>query len=329
MSIIEKAVGKLEKKATTAQEQGGEEADLDVDYSPVQSLEDTAVEAAATLEQSEPVQSDPEPVINETTAGQSGSDRAAKAQSIDLPIARINSLGMVSPDLPRSKIAEEYRVVKRPLLMNITGEGAAVVDNANLILVSSALVGEGKTFSAINLAMSMAMEQDKTVLFVDADVSKATATHFLGIPDNQKGLIDILQNKGMAIGDVMLRTNIPNLRVLPAGHAHDRPTELLASDNMRAVMLELSRRYSDRVIIFDSPPLLQTTEAAVLANLVGQIVLVVAANETPQGAVTEAIEHIRDDKVIGMLLNKSNHKDSGQYGYGYGYGYGGRERAEG
>jgi len=319
MSIIEKAVNKLEKKAVASLEQDGEEAA--VDYSPVQPLDEVTIEKATLHEQGYK-----EPAQTGSTALESDAEEDKEAQVIDLPIARINSLGMVSPDLPRSKIAEEFRVIKRPLLMNITGEGAVAVDNANLILVTSAVAGEGKTFSAINLAMSMAMETDKTVLFVDADVSKATATHFLGIADNQKGLIDILQKDHVEIGDVLLHTNIPNLKVLPAGHAHDRPTELLASDNMRALMLELSRRYSDRVIVFDSPPLLQTTEAAVLANLVGQVVLVVAANETPQGAVLEAIEHIRGDKVVGVLLNKSKSKDSGQYGYGYGYGYGERER---
>ncbi len=324
MSIIEKAVGKLEKKASAAMESA--EEDAADDYAKIQPLDAVEIDILEPLDQDEPEQ-----VVAAAPVVESRTEEDIQNRTIELPIARINSLGMVSPDLPRSKVAEEYRVIKRPLLMNISGDGAAVVDNANLILVTSALAGEGKTFSAINLAMSIAMEQDKTVLFVDADVSKATATHFLGIPDDQKGLIDILQKDHITIGDVLLHTNIPNLKVLPAGHAHDRPTELLASDNMRAVMLELSRRYSDRVIVFDSPPLLQTTEAAVLANLVGQIVLVVAANETPQGAVTEAIQHIRDDKVIGMLLNKSSGSDAGQYGYGYGYGgygYGGRERAE-
>ncbi len=321
MSIIEKAVDKLEKKATDSREQVG-------GGSVVDTLSTLPLDDAETKQQIPLEQSDIEPVVAESLAVDISAKETTKTNKIDLPLARINSLGMVSPDLPRSQVAEEFRVIKRPLLMNIMGEGATVVDSANLILVTSALPGEGKTFSAINLAMSIAMEQDKTVLFVDADVSKATATHFLGIPDDQMGLIDVLQNDDIAIGDVLLHTNIPNLRVLPAGHAHDRPTELLASDRMRRVMDELSKRYSDRVIVFDSPPLLQTTEAAVLTSLVGQIVMVVAANQTQQDAVLGAIQHIKDDKVIGMVLNKFTGKGVGQYGYGYGYGYGGRERAE-
>lgn len=325
MSIIEKAVDKLEKMTAVSKKHTGKKYAVDDSNPP--SVEDVKTELNIPHDGNgvESVIADSVDVKKDTRA----KGKEAKA-TINLPLVRIDSLGMVSPDHPKSKIAEEYRVIKRPLLMNIRGEGASEIENANLILVTSAVSGEGKTFSAINLAMSIAMEQDTTVLFVDADVSKATATHFLGIADNQRGLIDILQGSDIEVSDVLLHTNVPNLRILPAGHAHDRTTELLASDNMRRVMLELSRRYSDRVIIFDSPPLLQTTEASVIANLVGQVVLVVAANETPQAAVTEAIQHIGEDKVIGALLNKSRHGDSGQYGYGYGYGgYGsGRDRLE-
>ncbi|MCP4276901.1 MAG: exopolysaccharide biosynthesis protein, partial [Gammaproteobacteria bacterium] len=205
MNIIEKAVNKLEKKTADAREQVGgdsvvdtlsvpplDDAETKQHIPPEQSeiepvvTESTAVKIStgdAKTEQHIPLeQSEIEPVVTESPAVDISAKETTKTNKIDLPLARINSLGMVSPDLPRSQVAEEFRVIKRPLLMNIMGEGATVVDSANLILVTSALPGEGKTFSAINLAMSIAMEQDKTVLFVDADVSKATATHFLGIP---------------------------------------------------------------------------------------------------------------------------------------------------
>ena len=197
-----------------------------------------------------------------------------------------------------------------------------MVDNINLIMVTSALAGEGKTFSAINLAMSIAMEQDKTVLFVDADVSKATAATLLGISSKRPGLIDLLEDPTIQMRDVMLHTNVPNLRILTAGRLHDRATELLASEAMHRLMLDLSRRYPDRVIVFDSPPLLQSTEAVVLANLMGQVVFVVAAEQTGQDAVTEAVHLLKGEKIIGMVLNKSRRRVSARYGYGYGYGYG-------
>ena len=108
--------------------------------------------------------------------------------------------------------------------------------------------------------------------------------------------------------------------MLPAGNLHQRSTELLASEGMRALMIEISERYSDRVVVFDSPPLLLTTEARVLSNVMGQIVFVVAAEQTSQEAVIEALQHLSSDSIIGMVLNKAQHQASGGYGYGYGYG---------
>ena len=163
---------------------------------------------------------------------------------------------MITPDMPRSRIAEEFRTIKRPLLMNIAGKGAAEVDNINVIMVTSALQGEGKTFTAINLALSIAMELDKTVLFVDADISNSSAGALLGIKNDQQGLVDVLEDKGTSIADVMLSTNLPNLRLISAGRVHDNANELLASEAMSSVVSELSNRFSDRVIIVDAPPLL-------------------------------------------------------------------------
>lgn len=313
MSVIEKAVGKLASKDDKAA--AGE----------APSTEEAQVKTA--LEQMDHLES-------EGGQGPAGKEadtdsRAHSTRTLSLPFAKLKHLGMVTPDAPRSKIAEEYRRIKRPLLMNIEGQGAAAVRNPNLIMVTSALPGEGKTFSAINLAISIAMEQDKTVLFVDADVAKASAGRLLGVPKDSRGLIDVLED-GKGLRDVLYQTDIPNLRVLPAGTVHERSTELLASEGMRMLMMDLSQRYSDRVIVFDSPPLLPTTEANVLANLMGQIVFVVAANQTSQGAVTEAISHIEGDKVIGLVLNKSTARFGVSYGYGYtyeyGYGYGEDER---
>ncbi|MBV1929728.1 MAG: XrtA-associated tyrosine autokinase [Gammaproteobacteria bacterium] len=246
------------------------------------------------------------------------------SDSVDIEISfeDLAEKGVVTPDSPRSPVAEEYRAIKRPLLTNIEGKGAVNIRHPNLIMVSSALQGEGKTFSAVNLAMSIAMEQDKTVLLVDADISKASAGRLLGVPDSSPGLIDVLEEERMHIGDVILRTNIPNLRIVPAGRVHDRSTELLASQSMYRVAEELAQRYADRVVIFDSPPLLLTNEAQVVASLVGQVVFVIAAEKTSQRAVTEALGMLDDEAVVGMILNKTKHAFTSKFGYGYGYGYG-------
>ena len=249
---------------------------------------------------------------------------SATSKSIDIEISfeDLAERGMVTPDSPRSPIAEEYRSIKRPLLTNMEGKGAATFRHPNLIMVTSALQGEGKTFSAINLAMSIAMEQDKTVLLVDADISKASAARLLGVPDSSPGLIDVLEDESLHIGDVILHTNIPNLRIVPAGRVHERSTELLASQSMYRVADELAERYSDRVVIFDSPPMLLTNEAQVVASLVGQIVFVIASEKTSQRAVAEALSMLGDEAMVGMILNKTKHAFTSKYGYGYGYGYG-------
>lgn len=263
------------------------------------------------------------------------------ASVLELPIAELANKGMVTPVTPRSRIAEEFRTIKRPLLRNVDRRTDLNVKYANLIMVTSALQGDGKTFTALNLAMSIAMEQDKTVLFVDADVAKASAGTLLGIPKHSPGLIDVLERKGVALEDTILNTSIENLRVLPAGNSHERANELLASRGMHDLMVELSERYPDRVVVFDSPPLLLTTEASVLASFMGQIAFVASTDETPQDAITEALEHLGGDKIIGMVLNKAHRRRSKllglgsyygsygyQYGYGYGYGYGHRESNE-
>lgn len=254
---------------------------------------------------------------------------------VEIPFDRLHEQGYLTPAKPRSTTAEEFRAIKRPLLKNIAGHSASPIINANLIMVTSALEGDGKTFSSLSLAMSVAMEQDKTVLFIDADVHKASAGKVLGIPDNTPGLIDILMGEARP-EDVILSTSIKNLRIMPAGTRHEKATELLASEKMHVLMQELASRYSDRVIIFDSPPLLLTNEAGVLASFMGQIVFVAAANSTPQHAVLEALERVGKDKMVAVMLNKAPRRrfkffgiGSGYgYGYGYGYGVGHREDAQ-
>ncbi len=193
----------------------------------------------------------------------------SQVQSINL--ARLHRMGVVAPDAEKSQIAEEFRIIKRPLIANAFGQGTARVKNGNMIMVTSALPGEGKSFCALNLAISMAMEMDRTVLLVDADVAKPRIPEYLGIHADQ-GLLDVLQDKDLKLSDVLIRTDIAKLTVLPAGRTYKRATELLASAAMTRLVEDIGNRYSDRIIVFDSPPLLATSEASVLATHMGQIV---------------------------------------------------------
>ena len=243
-----------------------------------------------------------------------------QSRQVDIDFAGLDKAGIVTPNSPRSTTADQFRVIKRPLIGNAMGRGAAPVKHGNLIMVTSALPGEGKTFTSINLAMSIAAELDNTVMLVDADVARPSILRTLGLPPGP-GLLDVLEHQ-VDMSSVLLRTNIEKLTVLPSGDPHPRATELLASDAMRDLLDDMATRYADRIIIFDSPPLLLTTEARVLATHMGQIVVVVQADRTLQNDVQHALATIESCPLKMMVLNKAQTETVGRYGYGYGYGYG-------
>jgi receptor protein-tyrosine kinase len=231
----------------------------------------------------------------------------------EVDLARLKELGFITPDAPQSQMANEFRVLKRPILQN--ARSATKLRNGNLVLVTSALPGEGKTFTAVNLAISMAMEYDHTVLLVDGDVAHPALPDLLNLPQSP-GLLDLLIRDDLDIDDVVLQTNIEKLTVLSAGSRHRRATELLASEKMATLLSKLASRYTDRIIIFDSPPLLATTEARVISTHMGQIVMVVAADATAQHTVRQGLATIENCEVVLMMLNKAAKTDVGTY-YGY------------
>lgn len=225
------------------------------------------------------------------------SERTAWIFSVDRSQLRRQSI--IGPDDERTPTAESFRRIKRKILANIANAGAP----ANLVLVTSALPGEGKTFCAINLAISIALEMDRTVLLVDADVAKPSIPKVLGLTVEQ-GLLDVLLDHGIDLSEVLCKTDIGKLTLLPAGTAHQHATELLASEAMRALLQEMAERYHDRIIIFDSPPLLAASEASVLASQMGQVVMVVEAGKTRDAALKTALSRIDASNVTGLVLNK-------------------------
>lgn len=251
----------------------------------------------------------------DTPEAQPASHRRSK--SVELNLARLAQNGYLVPGRERSQIEEEFRIIKRPLLKNAMGEGAAPVERANLIMVTSALPGEGKTYTSINLAISLAMELDHKVLLVDADVVRPSVLDRLGLQPT-KGLLDILTNSDIDMSDVMLKTNIPKLTLLPAGigSGEANTTELLASGSMEKLLDELAQKYHDRIVVFDAPPLLPSTESRVLATHLGQIVLVVEADRTPKASVTQAFAALESCPVVMSVLNKCRSKKANTaYGY--------------
>lgn len=251
----------------------------------------------------------------EATGGPAAVAEAANARRIEIDFARLKAHGFVTPDAVGSQIAEEFRVIKRPIIRNALGQGGAKVKHGNLVMVTSALPSEGKTFTSLNLALSIATEVDSTVLLVDGDVAHPAIPSLLGAPHGP-GLLDLLTSDKLDFADALLKTNIEKLSVLPAGTRHRRSTELLASEQMASLLREIASRYSDRIVIFDSPPLLATTEARVLAANMGQIVMVVAADNTSQHALNQALATIESCEIVMMVLNKASRTDVGAY-YGY------------
>ena len=230
-----------------------------------------------------------------------------------LDFQRLEANGFITPNNTHTRISEEFRLIKRSILRRYNDADGP---NANIIMVTSALSGEGKTFTAINLAMSIAFERDFRVLLVDADVRKVDMLTQLGIKRG-RGLVDVLIDETLDLSDVMIRTDLDGLTVLPSGTSHSLSTELLASKGMADLIDEISRRYADRIVVFDTPPVLLTSEAAALTQHVGQTVFVVKAERTARETVKEALEVLKPARNLALVLN-AVHPQLGQTQFAYG-----------
>jgi protein-tyrosine kinase len=235
-------------------------------------------------------------------------------RQITIDFERLHERGFALP-VDQSALAEELRLIKRPLLAAAFARGPHEVENSNLIMVTSANPDEGKTFIATNLALSMASEHDVHVLLIDADVANPSIPDVLGF-EAETGLVDVVSDASIDLADVLIRTKIENLAILPSGRPRPGASELLASARMTRFVNDIAKRYADRVIIFDSPPMLARSEAMVLAQHVGQVVFVVEAERTSRTAVSEALTMIGSAKLGGVVLNKTPQIPL-QEGFGY------------
>ncbi len=313
MSIIEKAVDKLSvgtHKTGQGIVGGSPDARRQAETAPLgERPQDTSVVSGATAD-----------------AGVRTTPAATPPKEPVKPDIILNEMGIegiLSGESGRSQLAEEYRMIKRPLLHKASSAIENVNRPANLIMVTSSLSGEGKTFTSLNLAISMAMEMDRTVLLIDSDLARPGLSRLLDITERQ-GLTECLKDENLDLGEFLLRTDVPKLTILPAGQKHDRATELLASNAMKARLHEMASRYPDRILIFDSPPLLITSEASVVAAQMGQVVMVVEFGKTAQYLVKEALTLLENKDDLSLLLNKTRDDvfswSGGGYSYGYGYG---------
>ncbi|MGP1283708.1 MAG: hypothetical protein ACTS1X_12095 [Parasphingopyxis sp.] len=228
--------------------------------------------------------------------------------------------GFVLPDQRPGPLAEEFRIVKRQLLLRAAGEGGRPIENGRMILVCSAQPDEGKTFCSINLALSMARETDLDIVLVDSDLNNPEIAVTMGIEDGP-GLMDAVADPAIAIESCLVRTDIPNLSLLRAGRRTDDATELLASQRTSEVIGALLSASPTRIAIFDSPPALSASPASVLAMHAGQTVLVVKADSTSEAELREALGLLDGCDHIQLLLNGVTFTPNGKRFSSY-YGYG-------
>jgi exopolysaccharide/PEP-CTERM locus tyrosine autokinase len=223
---------------------------------------------------------------------------------------------MLPPAHQERELAQQYRQIKRPVINLALGRGVARIPNGNLIMLASAVPGEGKTFMSLNLAFSVQLEADMTVLLVDGDVVNPRVSQIFGAQD-ELGLLDVIRDPSLALKTVILPTDLPGFSFLPAGRQDANATELLASARTQEVISQLGNDDPSRLVLFDSAPLLLTTESHALAQLVGQIMIVVKAGQTPHHAVLDAVQTLGDDKAISLVLNQSMEQPRGGYYYQY------------
>jgi protein-tyrosine kinase len=232
-----------------------------------------------------------------------------------------SDLPLVSLFQPGSLGAEQFRRLRTHVLkLNVS-------DPPKTIMVTSATEGEGKTFVAANLAAGIAHDLHFHALLVDCDLRNPSLSYWFGV-QNGHGLSDYLVGRGQ-LSELLRKTEMEKLSLLTGGSAQAKPTELIGSRKMEALVNELKSRYNDRYIILDATPLLSTTEPEVMARLVDGILIVVRAGVTPRETVKQAIASLDPKKILGFVLNDVEFKSSGlssRYfgsdGYYTKYGYG-------
>ncbi len=258
------------------------------------------------------------PGLAERSAQPAEAAREPKASGLPFEAAVLREAGLLSPAYEGFKLAREYRYIKRALIARALGRGASKAPNGYLVMIASAVSSEGKSFTAVNLALSLSLEKDLRVLLVDADVARPHISRVLGLAE-APGLLDVLRDPQLSVDRVILQTNIATLSFLPAGKPSAEATELLASRRMQQVAAALSEHDSQRIVLFDSPPLLQSNESHALTQIAGQIIVVVRAGSTPQHVLLDALEVLKNHPAVALVLNQSMQPAASPYYY-YGHG---------
>jgi receptor protein-tyrosine kinase len=243
-----------------------------------------------------------------------GADPAASLLQgpMSVDAVALERAGMVDWSRTRTRISEEFRLVQRQIIRSAFGPGAEP-GFSNLLLVTSARPGEGKSFMSTNLSGSIARQGDHHVLLVDADSKRDSICYNLGLAQ-ARGLLDLAANPKLDPSPLIVRTPIERLSILPVGRERERSAELFSTKEMTRLIQSLGRRYADRLLILDAPPCLSTSDPAVLAQVVGQILFVVEADRTQRDEIEASLDLIQACPTITMVLNKQ--QISSRYTFG-------------
>jgi protein-tyrosine kinase len=281
---------------------------------PVQSVEEPPVVVSQTPAAAAPVA--PPPTVHQPMAA-----RPASSNFVAINRERLAAHNFIVPDGPVTGLSEEFRIVKRQLLLAARGgKGVEALPHGERILVCSANPNEGKTYCAINLALSMASEKDNRVLLVDADFAKPSVLSTFGI-ESHRGFMDALADQSCDVESLVIETDIDGLSILPAGSQTNQDTEYLAAARTAEIINQLTRNDPSRIIIFDSPPALAASPASVLALHVGQTLMVVHADVTTDSALRDALSLLNGCEHVQLLLNRTKFSPTGRkFGNYYGYG---------
>ena len=274
--------------------------------------------AQSPVAQSGPTPSAPPPLSTPSivTRDTTGGLDAATADQLMIPTSidavALERGGMVDWSRTRSRISEEFRLVQRQIIRSAFGPGAEP-GFSNLLMVTSARPGEGKSFTSVNLAGSIVRQGDHQVLLVDADSKRDSFCYSLGLAE-ARGLLDLVANPKLDPAPLIVKTPIERLSILPVGRERERSAELFSTKEMTRLVQSLGRRYADRLLILDAPPCLSTSDPAVLAPVVGQILFVVEADRTQRDEVEASLDLIQACPTITMVLNKQ--QISSRYTFG-------------
>lgn len=290
------------------------------------SIIEKAIGKLGTLEEQEIAEKKRRRIVSEnspgagTTQGEVVSVRPENSPPIRfMELAR--AAGCLAPEDQLQRAVDEYRRIKRPLVANAFGKQRKMIKNGRLIAVTSSVPDEGKTYTSVNLGLSLAREMDYSLILIDADAIKGDLTKVFGLEENP-GLMDVLINKDISITDVMVKTDLKNLSILPIGGISENSNELLASEMMRSLITSLLADDENRMLLFDSPPVLASPEATVVTSYAGQIVMVVEAVKTPKDFVLTALENFGEAQAVNLILNKAHRSVGldpyyGEYYYNY------------